>query len=448
MVMFHSTIEKEKFMKRNTMKYRALAAVLLMSMTFAACDDDNKDDGETPEPSYIRVFDIQHGTEYTSPTTALSVFEWDGHFYGNPALDSVKEPKFVVRNFGDFLLGRTRKYFNNSSDEVLVLFNGGIDYYNNVPTRDLFENEPDRDFYLRSGSGTGRAIYYPNLTHRALVAPVVNDIDYYKWAQFPSGSHTVAFGKVSLTQPDGANYFEYNFEDEKFVEAQQYFQPGSYYSLILSNKDRQATEFKMVTIKENTQQTFDRNKAYVRFVNTIEEAGDASDIQTEIIDVYVRKADNPEVRKFVDGRFDLDYLPGLSEERLVSSHLKRFEVGGELPYIEMDFEAFLTKNDSSYLKKAGTPSYFFFVYPHGESAATGARPLLYFTQIFTNIPQFAHPNYEYGQWNCENGIQPLIWNVDRFEPTITTVPIGGRGVYYNLEQSFLRQAYIDNNTVK
>jgi hypothetical protein len=430
------------------MKYYPVLTALLMAVTFTACNDNNNDDNTTPEPSYIRVFDIQHGTAYTSSTTALSVFEWDGHFYGNPALDSVKEPKYAVRNFGDFLLGRTRKYFNNSNDEELVLFNGGIDYYNNEPTRDLFENEPDRDFYLRSGLATGRAVYFPNLTHRAQVAPVIQDIDYYKWAQFPSGSHTVAFGKVRLTQPNGANYFEYNFEDEKFIEAQQYFQPGSYYSLILSNKDREATEFKMVTIRENTQQTFDRHKAYVRFVNTIEEAGDASDVQTEIVDVYMRKADNTQVKKFVDVPFDLDYMPGLSEERLVSSHLERFEVGGELPYIEMDFDEFLTKNDSSYLQKAGTPSYFFFVYPHGESAATGARPLLYFTQIFTNISRFARSNYAYSMWNCENGIQPLIWNVDRFEPTITTVLIGGSGMYYNLEQSFLRQAYIDNNTSK
>jgi hypothetical protein len=139
-------------------------------------------------------------------------------------------------------------------------------------------------------------------------------------------------------------------------------------------------------------------------------------------------------------------MPGLSEERRVASNLQRFEVNGELPYIEMDFESFLSKNDSSFLKKAGTPSYFFFVYPHGESSATGGKPMLFYTQIFSNIVGFAQPNYVYGAWNCENGIQPLIRNGARFEPTITTVLIGGRGMYYNLEQAHLRQAYIDNNT--
>src|SRR4051812_48376952 len=100
-------------MNTDITKRLLILTILTGSLVLTACED-NDEAPAVAQPAYIRVFDIQHGEDYITRHTALSVFSWDGAFYGNAALDSVKVPKYEVKNFGDFFLGRTRKLYNNS----------------------------------------------------------------------------------------------------------------------------------------------------------------------------------------------------------------------------------------------------------------------------------------------------------------------------------------------
>ncbi len=462
--------------------------VLLISLSACKTEIEN-----ISVPTYVRVMDMRNYTQRQDPDNPfasyflLSAFRLDGHYYGNPALDSVKYPQQLIDGYGDFLLGRNGSVLlsdvptNNGilSGLTSIEFTGLLD---NIGTagRELGSNDNYNETeyvhfqpYRQGAKATGRNVYFPNLTHRVPLAPIINGIDYYKWAKFSAGSRTIGFAKVEgRIAPVSKDIFfidrKHTFLEQPFMQdASYYFQPGGIYSLLLvSEYENDLNKTRLINIREDEKFVPDNKKAYLRFINAIPISNTATDNATESIDIYVRQVDNGELNKLRNDTinfYDPRLLTSATPEKLVVSDLKRFGQNGLLPYIELDFSEYLSKGDTtanSVLQK-GVPTYIFYTYRHGESEAAGFAPLNQYKYVLTNtIPG-----------SIDNGVILSILTDDAnsskslpyipvlsqtakgFVPTITTIVLGTErdnnnntkifSMGYSLEQSEVRQAFLD-----
>jgi hypothetical protein len=394
--------------------------------------------------AYVRVMDMR-SPQYGEPILH-SVFRWDGHPYGNPALDTVRSPQLNLNLFGDFLLGRTTGLYSNDS-----IFTGLLDYGGFQP--DDSEAVLFQPYHQGASFAQGRFVYFPNLTHRIPLAPIVNGIDYYKWANLGAGQHTVGFAKVS-SQVESRRSVK-RFRDRPFLtDAPYYFQPSGIYSfLLVSEQSDDPERVRLIRIQEDEQLAPQAGKAYIRFINAIPLTGEPQqDAATESVDVYVRQLDNAELNQlFTDTlSYDIRYLASASPERLVARDLTRFGADGKVPYFEMDLSTYLSREDTTArsVTTQGVPSFIFFVYPQGQSQATGAAPMAQYRYPLSNIAQ--SPPFSLDKLPIR--IPVLARTANGFVTTIQTIILGTEiltfrnglvGMGYSLEQSSVRQAYLD-----
>jgi hypothetical protein len=426
--------------------------VLGSALSLLAC---KRSEEVLPLPAYIRIFDVRNAGD------DKSVFTYDGYPYGNPALDSIKffnaiadinaqSDDFTLLNFGDFVMGRGRNSFGGISG----FFSQPIDYVGNVA--DPADPNPPLLPY-KDGIKKERNLYFPNLSHRVPVAPLINGIDYYKWAALASGTHAVGYriarrGQfVPLEISIGNLLFRipYTITSQDWVlETPFYFQPGGIYSLFLLSSDaKQERASVMLRLEEDNAFVYDPKKAYIRFVNAIPKTGNATnDQQSQTFDVYARTLNSGAIQALENDTvigYNPLLLPGTSAEKKVATALNRFEVNGTLPFIEIDYTTFFSKEGGNVDPTAdGVPTTIFYLYPSGDSQATGGSPLYSFILSnvggsfrFTNDPSNPIVNINY--------IPALAKTASGYAPTITTVLVGTGGLYYNFEQPAVRQAFLD-----
>jgi hypothetical protein len=425
--------------------------LLIFGLISTGC---NQQEEASPAPAHIRVFDIRYsGEEQTfSPDMYYSAFEWDGHYYNHPALDTIQAGKMEVPNFGNFLMGRV--YYEDNRGLFLeyphnITFGANptfpsIDY---IGLNNLSANGVGNDTILlayQQGFERSSKLYFPNLSHRTIPAPIRNGIDYYKWGAFPSGSHHIAFPIFNITQkPSRLNTYP---RSGIFAQQQQYFEPNGMYSIFLIKPEVHESKLgKIITIKENPNMVFEQDKVYVRFVNAIQTTQQAgNDVWTDALDIYMIQVDSGELKAKLASeiQFDFRYLPSATPEKLVATQLKRFEINQtDFPFIALDYSAFFAaeQQNNDLLTAQGTPSYIFYVYPHGASAQTGATPLTKYTFIMSNIKQLSSASNN----QRLNFIPPIAKIQNGYIPTISTVFLGSGGIYYSFEQVKARQNYLD-----
>jgi hypothetical protein len=420
--------------------YKEIMLYVFVIFLFTSCESEVGPSSTTT--TWIRVFDLR----YNSDSYYLSAFTWDGHFYGNPNLDTVSRPPArVLESFGDFSLGRSLVVESQGTLEEAYDYNGPIDYSANSWNNNEFgvlgssvglNGQP----YRQGDENPSRAISFPNLTHRIPVGTIRNDIDYYKWAVFPAGMHSVSF--TPILKSNLTNRFRYSFDSFEFINKQFYFKPDGIYSLFLLRSftlDTSSKDCRLLKLQEDPSAVFEPTHAYIRFVNAIPLTGDNSvDVLTESIDIYMQEVDSKEVLELSKTvtEFDIRFLKPLSSEKLVVSNLQRFETNGVVPYVGLDFSEFILSEDTTRTTAAQSPTYVFFAYPRGESQATRHKPLKDFTFFMSNTDLFGFYS-----------IYPLAKTASGFAPTISTVLLGTdegkRGMYYNMEQASVRKTYLD-----
>lgn len=424
--------------KLNIFAAISILATAIFSILLVGCNTNEDEPGPSSPKAYIRFFDIQHGINYTLPNTAMSALLWDGYYYGNPELDSIKIPKYNVRLFGDFIMGRAEAFFRANGVDIstrLFVEDGGIDYYGaGNQMGDYFgRGYPNADIIWRSGLDGGRKVYFPNLSHVVPVAPIQNGIDYYKWAAMDAGTHAVGFKKIKVTSIAAGRSLQYTIDSANFISKQMNFDEGGTYSVFLSNLDHKGSVFTLFSIKENVNQTFDQQKGYIRFVNTIPLPDDVvSDPATDVVDVYLQR-----YSQTISGK------DSTTDESLSVANLKRFSADSEISYIPLEYIDFYNQN-----KGKGILKYYFKVYPQGQSSATGASPLS------------IHVMTMFGSAYSGEGetVIPILFKKgSQYIPTIHTVLLGSafdgvntylgnaliRNMYYSLESADVRQQYLD-----
>lgn len=439
-------------------------------LTIMGCTTETQD---VVVPAYIRVMDMRNiisQQDPQNPSDALlleSSFRMDGHYYGDPGLDTVKSaPTQTVSGYGDFSLGRVgSRDILQSTDQ----YTGLLDYIG-----------PDIEFnpefvlyqpYRQGADPKGRNVCYPNFSHRVSLAPVINEIDYFKWARIAAGTHSIGFAKIEYRSKriGGSNNSTLNrsglFLEEPFIrDNPYYFQPGAIYSLLLvSEYTTDRDKVKLLYVREDENFVPDPSKAYIRFINAIPITNTVTDNATESLDIYVRQIDNAELAKLKQDTityYDPRFLRTTSPEKRVVSNLQRF-TNGVVPYVELNFSEYLSREDttSNSLNKEGVPSFVFYAYRSGESQATGAVPLQRYQYIATNteIKKNADDIPASLVTDASGIILPYIpilaKGANGYVPTINTIVLGTDKLNFNgtqnfimgysLEQTFVRQDFLD-----
>lgn len=424
--------------------------------------------------SYVRVMDLRNfpadNYRYDVVPTPFtqSAFRLDGSYYGNPDFDKIT-PQQTLEVHGDFLLGRVAlNYFLGSRGITVVpfTFTGLLDYYTSASNTNgyvLFQP------YLQGAElggkdgrtkNSGRNVCYPNLSHRVPLAPIINGIDYYKWAKLPAGSHTIGFAKAEtifgLDFRRQVGIATSKFSNEPFLADEPYYlQPNGMYSLLLvSESVNDPDRVRLLRIQEDAQFVPEPTKAYIRFINAIPLTNTGEDNTTESLDFYMRQLDNGELSQLTADTisFDPRFLKSTLPEKLVVSDLKRFGQNGFVPYVELDFAEYLSKGDTTAngVKKTGVPSFIFYAYRHGESGATGGLPLGKYQYILSNIKELGATQVGY---ISPLNIAVLAQTAEGFAPTINTIVLGTQelgptganfNMGYSLERASVRQAYLNS----
>lgn len=474
--------------KKSIHQISSFAIVVLL--TIMGCETDTE---LTVIPTYIRVMDMRNSNVNDGSFDAKffqSAFRFDGHYYGNPAFDTITIPTQHIDGHGDFLLGRVA-----SLSSIIAIgqrqiisathpysFTGMLDYFvmKNVNNLDYVLFQPYKqgewtgenvNLIDYSPISMGRNVCFPNLSHRHSLAPIMQGIDYFKWAKFSAGSHTIGFSKVqtdfTLGQQASLTIQHNKFLEDPFIaDAPYYFKQGGIYSLLLvSEFVADFTKARLLHIQEDENFSPDPTKAYIRFINAIPISQTAVDDDTESLDIYVRQIDNGELnelRKDTINFYDPRFLNSTTPEKLVVNDLKRFGQDGQVPYVAVDYSDFLKRNDTTKnsVNKRGVPSFIFYAYPHGESQATGGIPLKQYQYVLTNIKIMesieSQPNVivlpSFIDYTIQPYIPALAFTTKGYVPTITTIVLGteklsnGSQVFtmgYSIEQADVRQSFLD-----
>ncbi len=475
---------------KNTIKSNVVFIMIMMAALFG-CTTETV--GPAAVPSYIRVMDLRNPTISGDAAQPFlqSAFRLDAHYYGDPGFDTLNVPTQTVEGYGDFLLGRTVPLSSNvevAYQQIIVRtlpynFTGMLDYFG--------ANDKNSDYVLfqpyRQGDKTGenldildykpfnmgRNVYFPNLSHRVSVAPIINGIDYYKWAKFSAGSHTIGFSKVetnySIGQQATIEIFKNKFLDQPFIsDASYYFKPRGIYSLLLVSEDvSDNNRARLLQIQEDENFEPNTSKAYIRFINAIPITNTVTDNNTESLDIYVRQIDTGELSELRENGIDVydpRFLNSTTPEKLVVNDLKRFSQNGLVPYVELDYSDFLNREDATRdsVETEGVPTFIFYMYKHGESSATGAQPLKKYQYVVTNLKIKENPDglpnvivvdpsdYNY---TIQPYIPALALTSNGYVPTINTIVLGteqysNNGVQifnmgYGLEQAAVRQSFLN-----
>ena len=396
---------KNQFLFKNTLFTLVLICNLLL---IASCKSKN-DIVPDANASYVRI--INASSDVTASDYGYTMFYMDGFLNGNPT--KFNPDDFAIggiREREDTILHSAFEFGIGKSIDVKSSYQPGIYRAGDIPASDF---------------SSGSALCFPNLTNHVKLAPIINDIDFYKWANVSAGSHSLLF--KHLINESGNSSLDGKIDT--LLNSSHFFEKSGVYTLLLAKVNTGPKDFNIVSIKEPTDKTFEQKKAYVRFVNFVHKSIDDPDLtnNTRILDVYYTKT-----IKNSKGTKD-----STTKEILLSNNLARFNVSeDQAGFSEIDMsEIFAFRKDSVVAGKYQKPVYNFYFYKSGESAIKGSAPVVA-TQFTVGNVNSLFPLYlvtpDGPQTTITTVAFDIIYNYDHYEVSALT---------YNLERKNSVDAY-------